>query len=153
MRTNIIPLAPAAAAEGETGRSISLIAGNQLLYSTFIPGVPPVGIALDPKGNVYLASVADPRNSPFPVTPGAFQAFTSTSSTTGLVAKLNGAGTALVYATYLGGSGGDEAVSIAVDPSGTFGAAVTDQGTYRFQITAPVAALMAITMPRNEQQG
>jgi uncharacterized protein (TIGR03437 family) len=93
-------------------------AGNQLLYSTFIPGVPPLGIALDPQGNVYLASVADPRNSPFPVTPGAFQAFTSTSSTTGLVAKLNGAGTALVYATYLGGSGGDAAVSIAVDPSG-----------------------------------
>ncbi len=93
-------------------------AGNQLLYSTFIPNAPPIGIALDPQGNVYLASVADPRNSPFPVTPGAFQTSTSTSSTTGLVAKLNVGGSALVYATYLGGTAGDAAVSIAVDPSG-----------------------------------
>jgi hypothetical protein len=93
-------------------------AGNQLLYSTFIPGSPPIGIALDPQQNVYLASSANPHDLPFPVTAGAFQASTSTLSTTGLVAKLNAAGSALVYATYLGGSGGDQAVSIAVDPSG-----------------------------------
>jgi uncharacterized protein (TIGR03437 family) len=93
-------------------------AGDQLVYSTFIPGSPPTGIALDPQQNVYLASSANPHDLPFPVTAGAFQASTSTLSTTGLVAKLNAAGSALVYATYLGGSGGDEAVSIAVDPSG-----------------------------------
>ena len=93
-------------------------AGNQLVYSTFIPNVTPGGIALDPQGNVYLVSSANPDNSPFPVTPGAFQTSTSSLSTTGLVAKLNAAGSALVYATYLGGTGGDEAVGIAVDPLG-----------------------------------
>ena len=93
-------------------------AGNQLIYSTFVPNAPPVGIALDPQANVYLVSSANPHDLPFPVTPGAFQASTSTSSTTGLVAKLNAAGSALVYATYLGGSGGDAVASIAVDPSG-----------------------------------
>jgi len=37
--------------------------------------------------------------------------------------------------------------SFAVDPSGTFGAAVTDQGTYRFQITAadPTKSLVKLT--------
>jgi hypothetical protein len=70
-------------------------AGNQLLYSTFIPNATPVGIALDPQGNVYLASGANPHDFPFPVTAGAFQTSTSTSTTTGLVAKLNAAGSAL----------------------------------------------------------
>jgi hypothetical protein len=32
-------------------------AGNQLLYSTFIPNAPPVGIALDPQGNIYLDAI------------------------------------------------------------------------------------------------
>src|SRR5207249_6061547 len=34
------------------------------------------------------------------------------------VTKLNASGTALVYSTYLGGSGGDSGASIAVDSSG-----------------------------------
>jgi uncharacterized protein (TIGR03437 family) len=92
--------------------------GNELLYSTFVPGTPPSGIALDSQGNVYLAGRANPHDFPFPVTAGAFQTSTSTLFATGLVAKLNAAGSALVYATYLGGTAGDAAYSIAVDPAG-----------------------------------
>ena len=34
------------------------------------------------------------------------------------MAKINPSGSAVVYSTYLGGSGGDAANAIAVDPSG-----------------------------------
>ncbi|HEY6202946.1 MAG TPA: hypothetical protein VI056_07870 [Candidatus Limnocylindria bacterium] len=39
--------------------------------------------------------------------------------------------------------------AFAIDPSGTYGAAVTDQGTYRFQVTAadPTKSLTKITTP------
>jgi hypothetical protein len=39
--------------------------------------------------------------------------------------------------------------AFAIDPSGTYGAAVTDQGTYRFQLTAadPTKSLTKITTP------
>jgi uncharacterized protein (TIGR03437 family) len=98
-------------------------AGSQLLYSTYIPELAVIGIALDAQGNTYFAGFAGyPPGAPFPVTPGAFQ--TSSPVGTGLVAKLNAAGSALVYATYLGGSGsvtsgvGGIIRGIAVDASG-----------------------------------
>jgi hypothetical protein len=39
--------------------------------------------------------------------------------------------------------------AFAIDPSGTFGAAVTDQGTFRFQVTAPdpTKSLTKLTTP------
>jgi len=39
--------------------------------------------------------------------------------------------------------------AFAIDPSGTYGAAVTDQGTYRFQVTAadPTTSLTKLTTP------
>jgi uncharacterized protein (TIGR03437 family) len=92
-------------------------AGNQLVYSTFIPNVAPT-IALDPQGNVYLAGTAVPQLLPFPVTPGAFQTASSTPDNTGVVAKLNAAGSALIYGTYLGGSGAAGVTGIAVDALG-----------------------------------
>jgi uncharacterized protein (TIGR03437 family) len=93
-------------------------AGNQLLYSTFIPNAAPAGIAVDPQGNVYLAGTTIPQLLPFPVTPGAFQTTSSTPDNTGVVAKLNADGSAFIYATYLGGSGAAGASGIAVDPKG-----------------------------------
>jgi uncharacterized protein (TIGR03437 family) len=97
-------------------------AGSQLVYSTYFP-VSVSGIALDGQGNAYLVgSVYSPKSYPFPVTPGALQNSTANANSTGVVAKLNAAGSALVYATYLGGSGaqdiGDLADSIAIDASG-----------------------------------
>ena len=100
-------------------------AGNQLVYSTFIPSVEVAGIALDAQGNVYFSGLAEPQITPFPVTSGAFQTSSANPGSTGVVAKLNAAGSALVYGTYLGGSGtgsvdgGDTAAGIAVDASGT----------------------------------
>ena len=60
---------------------------------------------------------------PFPTTAGAFQAvsngFTNPFSFgNAFVTKLNAAGSALVYSTYLGGSGGEYASGIAIDSAG-----------------------------------
>lgn len=87
--------------------------GTGLVYSTFIPASVG-GLAVDPEGNCYFIGVG----SAFPITPGAFQ----TAPSGNVVAKLNASGSALVYATYLSGSGGenggDYLSSIAVDAAG-----------------------------------
>ena len=96
-------------------------AGSRLVYSTFIPGMFGAGIGVDLQGNAYVAGTVSPTG-PFPATPGAFQTSSSNIGTTGAVAKLNAAGSALVYGTFLGGSGaeniGDTALAIAVDAAG-----------------------------------
>ena len=93
-------------------------AGSALVYSTYLGG-PDVerggALALDSTGAVYVAGDAA---AGFPTTGGAFQ--TSLDGThDGFVSKLNATGSALVYSTYLGGSGDDEPVgSVAVDSTG-----------------------------------
>jgi len=96
-------------------------AGSQLVYSTYFPVFS--GLALDRQGNAYLVgTVSNPQPITFPITLGAFQTANSNPVSAGYVAKLNAAGSALLYATYLGGSGtgniGDMASGIAVDTSG-----------------------------------
>lgn len=72
-------------------------------------------IATDPAGNVYGTGYV--YGTSFPVTPGSY------SGTWGglndvFVVKLNPSGTALVYATYLGGSQADEGNAIDVNAAG-----------------------------------
>ena len=57
-----------------------------------------------------------PRSTNF-ATAGAYQTVNA-GGNDAFVAKLNAAGSALVYATYLGGSGDDRGLGIAVDGSG-----------------------------------
>jgi len=72
-------------------------------------------IAIDSSGNAYVAGPT--RSSNFPTTAGAFQ--TTFAATANLfVTKINPAGSALVYSTYLGGSGYDIPTSLALDSSG-----------------------------------
>jgi hypothetical protein len=89
-------------------------AGNALLYSTYLLGAAANGIAVDAAGNAYVTGSATPS---FTTTPGALRTVAGTS-VTGFVLKLNPAGSAPVFATFLGGSGGDAATSIAVDAQG-----------------------------------
>jgi hypothetical protein len=93
--------------------------GSALAYSTYLGGLnSDVGnaIALDSSGSAYLTGRTDSVN--FPTTVGAFQ--TSQPGTTAAFAtKLNPSGSALAYSTYLGGSGGDDGLGIAVDSSGS----------------------------------
>jgi hypothetical protein len=64
-----------------------------------------------------LLNQGTPRQRGIPTTPGAYQTVYGGGPYDAFVTKLNPAGTALVYSTYLGGSGDDEGYSIAVDAS------------------------------------
>ncbi len=94
--------------------------GTGLVYSTYLGGTfgdEGKGIAVDASGNAYITGNTDSNN--FPTTAGAFQVTNSAGNYKGFVAKLNATGSALVYSTYLGGSGGwDEGRAIAVDTDG-----------------------------------
>jgi len=89
-----------------------------LVYSTFLGGSGSdraIDVTVDAAGNVYLAG--DTVSNDYPVA-NALQSTRRASGFTGCVTKLNAAGNALVYSTYLGGSLGETATGIAVDEAG-----------------------------------
>jgi hypothetical protein len=91
--------------------------GSALLYSTYLGGSSgdsAIAIALDGAGNAYVAGTTDSTNFP---TVSPIQAANG-GVRDGFVAKLNAAGTGLLYSTYLGGNGFEQAESIAVDGAG-----------------------------------
>ena len=91
--------------------------GSELIYSTYLGGSGNdvgLGIALDAAESVYLSGSSS--STDFPTT-SAFQPQLS-GENDGFVTKFNSAGSALIYSTYLGGSGGDSARAIAVDDAG-----------------------------------
>ncbi len=73
------------------------------------------GITVDASGNAYV--VGETPSSKFPVTAGAFMT-TPPGPTPGFVSKINPAGSALVWSTFLGGSGGDFPCCVALDSVG-----------------------------------
>lgn len=92
-------------------------AGSALVYSTYLGGNGSGGdsgsaIAIDGGGNAYLVGETA---SPFPTTAGAYQTAYGGGSEDAYFTKLNSAGSALVYSTYLGGSGIDWSFAVALD--------------------------------------
>lgn len=88
--------------------------GSALVYSTFL-GVSSGGsLALDASGSVYVTGSA---SSGYPTTAGAFDT-THNGGSDVVVTKLNASGSALVYSTFLGGSGNENGDGIALDGSG-----------------------------------
>lgn len=93
--------------------------GSALIFSTLLGGngpETPGGIALGPGGDVYVSGSTGSTN--FPTTPGALQT-TYGGGTDGFVAELNPTGSALIYSTFLGGTGDDVAQGIAPDAGGS----------------------------------
>ena len=94
-------------------------AGNALVYATYLGGDDAesgTGIAVDSSGAAYVTGSTASANLP---TAGALQAAKGAGTTTdAFVAKLNPAGSALVYSTYLGGGGADVGRGIDVDAAG-----------------------------------
>jgi uncharacterized repeat protein (TIGR01451 family) len=95
--------------------------GTAVEYSTYVGGGGGdigTGIAVDGLGNAYVTGITQSLDFPilsaiqpdFRGTPGFFEAF---------VAKLDSAGSGLVYSTYLGGSGEERGNAIAVDGQGS----------------------------------
>src|SRR5207253_6732996 len=72
-------------------------------------------IALDGSGNAYVTGYTSSPNFP---TANAVQKTYGGGTNNVFVTEFNPSGAALVYSTYLGGSGDDEGTSIAVDHSG-----------------------------------
>jgi len=95
--------------------------GSTLVYSTYLGGSKgdeALGIAVDSASNAYV--VGDAQSTDFP-TANPLQATNHGGPLYGddaFVAKLNAGGSALVYSTYLGGSGDDLGQGIAVDAAG-----------------------------------
>jgi uncharacterized protein (TIGR03437 family) len=137
--TNDLPSTTGAFLEKGTGAFVAKVnaAGTALVYLTLIgatnyilvpnsnPANTASALAVDASGNAYLAgSTTDPK---FPATAGAYQttfagpanppAFLAPPSDA-FVAKLNPAGSAMVWATFLGGRDIDQANAVAVDGSG-----------------------------------
>ena len=99
-------------------RTKPLVIDPVLVYSTYLGGSGfdgGLGIALDASGNAYvtgeISSIDFPTANPIQATFGG-------GSNDAFMAKLNAAGSALVYSTYLGGSGDDVTTGIAVDGAG-----------------------------------
>ncbi len=89
---------------------------DPLLYSTYLGGSGDdyaYGLTLDASGNVYISGGTDSPN--FPVMNAEQQGYSGNGDA--FVAKLNPAG-ALIWCTYLGGSGNDVGASATVDNSG-----------------------------------
>ena len=129
--------------------------GTALVYSTYLGGASldsaGAGIAVDSSGNAY---VTGGTNRNFPTTPGAFQITFGGGNSDAFVTKLNPAGTALVYSTYLGGAGGDAASRIAVDGSGnayvtvgTSGNFPTTPGVFQTRFGGTSDAFVALISP------
>jgi uncharacterized protein (TIGR03437 family) len=105
-------------------------ASGTLDYSTYLGGDGADlihAMAIDAANNIYLTG--ETFSSNFPVTPGALQqkhagqpgtitGILGIATSNAFVVKLNPAGQ-IVYATYLGGSGGDIGLGIAVDSAGS----------------------------------
>ncbi len=119
------PLTPGAFDDGGNGWLAKLNAsGTDLVYAAHVT----VGgkLAVDADGNTYFAGGTSSPD--FPTTPGALQKVFAGGDpfdecgydSDAFVTKLNAAGTALIYSTYLGGKGDDLASGIGLDAAGKF---------------------------------
>lgn len=138
--TSNIPTTPGVLLGTGTGAFVAKVnaAGTALVYLTYLgntnypfspntnPANTATGIAADSAGNAYVTGST--FDAAFPSTQGVYQGTFDGSQSTSLtfpfpptdafVAKLNPTGTAMVWATYLGGKAADAANAIALDPSG-----------------------------------
>ena len=91
-----------------------------LLYSTYLGGGDGDGaytVAVDASGNAFVAGSTE--RADFPVTAGTLPGTTKPYGSNGWVAKVNAAGSHLLYSTYLGATGEKYPSGIALRPSGS----------------------------------
>jgi hypothetical protein len=110
------PLQPALRGEQDVLITKLNAGGSALVYSTYLGGGKNEeghSIAVDSAGNAYVTGST--QSSDFPTTDFSLP---RSKSSDAFVTKVNAAGNALVYSTFLGGSGSDSGNGIAVDAAG-----------------------------------
>jgi hypothetical protein len=113
-----------------------LIIDPGLAYSTFLGGTGidrGLGIAVDDDGRAYVTGFTESPN--FPTTQGAFDTSFNGGSDASLgfdafVTRLNAAGSALAYSTFLGGTSDDRGFGIAVRDGRAYVTGATDSADY-----------------------
>ena len=105
--------------------------GTGLVYSSFLGGSAEdcgAGVAVDTGGNAYVVGTTDSVDFP---TANAFQSTYRGTVSNAFVTKVNAAGSALIYSTYLGGTKEDSGTAIAVDAAGdAYAAGTTNSGNF-----------------------
>jgi len=115
--------------------------GTALSYAGYIGGDSDdygSGIAVDATGAAYVTGLTSSSQATFPVVGGPDLTYNGSSnvySGDAFVAKVNPAGTGLVYAGYIGGTSDDSSSGIAVDSTG---AAYVTGRTQSSEATFPV---------------
>jgi hypothetical protein len=111
------PLQPAKGFQDDAFVSKLNASGSALVYSTYLGGSRQDwanGIAVDALGNAYVTGFTFSTNFPTVNPLQSANGFVEDA----FVSKLNAAGSALAYSTYLGGSNRDAGYSIALDAEG-----------------------------------
>ena len=119
--------------------------GSGLLYFTFLGGTgydQANAIAVDPTSGVAVVA-GQTSSADLSTSPGAVQS-ANAGGWHGFVAKLNAAGSAFLYTTYLGGNRRDSIQGLAIDSAGNvYVAGTTDSSTF------PVASAIQTSMQGN----
>jgi len=125
-------------------------AGTALVYSTYLGGSAAdtvLAVALDSAGNLYVGGYTNsldfPLQSPFQST--NLVSVNGSTDVTGFFTKINPAGNALVYSSYLGGTSDSEIQAIAVDGTGA-GYFAGATFAYDFPVVNPVQNANKITL-------
>ena len=119
-----IPVTPGAFQTSSGGSADAFVAkftpdGTGLAYSTYLGGSGNdygQAISVDTTGNAYVTGTTSSQN--FPTTPNGYRTTFQGGTSDAFITKLSATGSALVYSTYLGGSGPDYGYAIAVDGTG-----------------------------------
>jgi len=121
---------------------------SALVYATYFGNrtVHPSGIAVDADGNAYITGGAGAGLPTF----NALQSSLAGGASDAFVTRFNATGSALVFSTYLGGNGDDEAAGIALDSSANIYIAGVARSTNFPQVSplpssqgAPVSSFVA----------
>src|SRR5271169_1264164 len=118
--------------------------GTSIVYSTYLGGAGDdraFGLAVDAAGDAFVVGATHSTN--FPTTSAAFQTVNHGAGD-GFVSKLNPTGSNVLYSTYLGGTGADQANSVAVDASGNAYVTGFTQST-DFPLQAQVQSILGIS--------
>ncbi|HMK21196.1 MAG TPA: SBBP repeat-containing protein [Terriglobales bacterium] len=107
--------------------------GTTLIYSAFIGGTGTDSgnaIVLDGSKQAYIAGTTDSND--FPIAGNSAQVANGGGNSDAFVAELNANGTALIYSSYIGGTGDEVGYGVAQDSAGIYvvGSTTTSDGSF-----------------------